>query len=150
TVSVASAYAAEPSGHTGRLRIGWSSDARGIASCESPRSKACFGYAFPQPSGRSSRTVRSVGRAVRRVISPECRSFSPRVGVLEKLSDFMCSFVLDLLAGREALGELATLSIAVLDERDEVAKLDSAVASDAVEGDGAVVEELVQVGAAHP
>src|SRR5699024_11435611 len=56
-----------------RLRIRWSSDARGIASCESPRSKACFGYAFPQPSGRSSRTVRSVGRAVRRVISPECR-----------------------------------------------------------------------------
>src|SRR5699024_11220944 len=103
-----------------RLRIRWSSDARGIASCESPRSKACFGYAFPQPSGRSSRTVRSVGRAVRRVISPECRSFSPRVGVLEKLSDFMCSFVLDLLAGREALGELATLSIAVLDERDEI------------------------------
>src|SRR5699024_5130915 len=71
-------------------------------------------------------------------------------GVLEKLSDFMCSFVLDLLTGREALGELATLSIAVLDERDEIAKLDSAVASDAVEGDGAVVEELVQVGAAHP
>src|SRR5699024_12819037 len=71
-------------------------------------------------------------------------------GVLEKLSDFMCSFVLDLLAGREELGELATLRIEVLDERDEIAKLDSAVASDAVEGDGAVVEELVQVGAAHP
>src|SRR5699024_179914 len=74
----------------------------------------------------------------------------PAGSVLEDLGEFARGGVLDLLAGSETLGEFAALGIALRDERDEIAKLDSTVASDAVRGDGSVVEKLVQVRAAHP
>src|SRR5699024_3754658 len=52
--------------------------------------------------------------------------------VLEVLVEAARGGAVDLLAGSESLGEFAALGIARRDERDEIAKLDSTVASDAV------------------